>query len=66
MQLQGLLMTDLLFTDSNRELINQVARVRKITFEQAANQLFSEGLEKRVGRITPKISSSVTEFRRMK
>lgn len=45
-------MTSTSFTDKERELIELVAREREITFEEAVEQLASEGLERRMRKNT--------------
>lgn len=55
------------FTDSERALIEQVAHERGVTFEEAAAQLASEGLARRVQRKTHRRpAASVRQFRRGK
>lgn len=53
------------FTDGERALIEQVARERDISFDEAAAQLASEGLAKRVQvRTKRRPASNVRQFRR--
>lgn len=55
------------FNDRERALIEQVARERGITFEEAAAQLASEGLARRVQRKTHRRpAANVQQFRRGK
>ena len=53
------------FSDAEKALIEQVAAERGVTFEEAAEQLASEGLAERVQRKTRRRpSSNVRRFRR--
>lgn len=54
------------FSDDERAVIEKVAQERGITFEEAANELASEGLAKRVKRRTGhRPASNVRNFRRL-
>ncbi|MBL1293037.1 MAG: hypothetical protein COB61_004110 [Thiotrichales bacterium] len=52
-------------SDKEREWVEAVAQERDITFEEAAAQLASEGLARRVNRKTRRTpSSNVKKFKR--
>lgn len=52
------------FNDSERALIEVVAQERQISFDEAVQQLFSEGLANRVRRVTRRRpASQVLKFR---
>ena len=53
------------FADRERELIEQIARERGLTFEEAVGELMKEGLASRVRKKTGRRpSASVLRFRR--
>lgn len=51
-------------SDKERELVQQVADQRGITFEQAVEQMAKEGLASRVRRKTGRLPAKVYELRR--
>lgn len=52
------------FSDKERQVVEQVAQQRGITFEEAADQLGKEGLASRIRRKTGKAPAKVYEIRR--
>lgn len=51
-------------SEKQREIVEQVAQQRGISFEEAADQLAKEGLASRVRRKTGKLPAKVIELRR--
>ena len=59
-------MPDVILTEASRDAIEQIAIIREITFDEAIDQLFSEGLKQRMGQVMPAIKSNILEFRSRK